>query len=162
MRSQGGRVLGLFSSGIRHVLRRSLCAEQLCRARPFAAVNGARLLYCQQALSTTKAHSSTCMSYVSCSVRLAPRATHTTCLDVADIEGAHPGSRDRSQLFAACKAASESASAQQKAAQAALTGLQLHQRELLQLWSECSRMDRDKSGYVTGRVGCAVFMKCLN
>jgi hypothetical protein len=85
-----------------------------------------------------------------CSVRLAPRATHTTCLDVADIEGAHPCTRDRAHVFAACKAASAPAAAQQEAAQAVLAGLQLNQRQLLQLWDECSRLDRDKSGLVTG------------
>jgi hypothetical protein len=93
---------------------------------------------------------------VACSVRLAPRATHTTCLDVADIEGAHPGSsRDRAQLFPVRKAAAASACAQQEAAQAVLAGLQLSQRQLLQLWSECSRLDRDRSGFLSGtQLGC--------
>jgi hypothetical protein len=31
-----------------------------------------------------------------------------------------------------------------------LTKLQLNERQLLQLWDECSRLDRDKSGLVTG------------
>lgn len=86
------------------------------------------------------------------SVRLAPRATHTTCLDVADIEGAHPGSsRDRAQLFAVRKAAAASACAQQEAAQTVVAGLQLSQRQLLQLWGECSRLDRDRSGFLSGQ-----------
>lgn len=93
---------------------------------------------------------------MACSVRLAPRATHTTCLDVDDIEGARPGSsKDRAQLFVVRKAAAAAACAQQGAAQAVLTGLQLSQPQLLQLWSECSRLDRDRSGFLSGtRLSC--------
>lgn len=94
-----------------------------------------------------------------CSVRLAPRATHTTCLDVADIEGTHPTSKDRAQLYAARKGAAAATSAQQAAVEGVLSELQLKPRELLLLWNECSTRDRDRSGLLTGEA--ALQPRCI-
>lgn len=56
-------------------------------------------------------------------------------------------------MFAALKATSAAAAARQQEAQAVLSGLQLQQQELLQLWRECSKRDKDKSGFLTGEGG---------
>jgi hypothetical protein len=53
-------------------------------------------------------------------------------------------------VFAARRAVAATATAQQEAAQSVVAGLQLTQRELLLLWNECSRMDRDRSGCLSG------------
>jgi len=91
-----------------------------------------------------------CAALLPCSVRLAPRATHTTCLDVDDIEGTHPAVKDRAKVFSDRKAMAAAATAQQAAAQTVLSGLELSQRELLLLWNECSRLDRERCGFLTG------------
>lgn len=83
------------------------------------------------------------------------RAPHPSpTLTTGDIEGAQAGARDKQQAFLGRRAAAVQACTQQQAAQVVLAGLQLGQTELQLLWRECSRLDRDRSGFLTGARGC--------
>jgi hypothetical protein len=53
-------------------------------------------------------------------------------------------------LFERKKAAAAALLADAAAAQAVLSGLQLSPQELAALWGNCSKRDKDGSGYLTG------------
>lgn len=56
------------------------------------------------------------------------------------------------RLFELKKAAAAAALADHAAGEAVLSGLVLDPAELAAIWNKCSKLDKDKSGYLTG--GC--------
>lgn len=86
---------------------------------------------------------------VSADMRVRQPHNHTT--SVADIEGAAPADRDKVHLFERKRAAAASVLADHAAAQAVLSGLQLRPEELAALWGNCSKRDKDGSGYLTAK-----------
>jgi hypothetical protein len=56
-------------------------------------------------------------------------------------------------LFERKKAAAAALLADAAAAQAVLSGLALSPQDLAALWGNCSKLDKDGSGYLTGGAG---------
>jgi hypothetical protein len=53
-------------------------------------------------------------------------------------------------LFERKRAAAAALLADQEAAQAVLSGLEISPQDLAALWGNCSKRDKDSSGYLTG------------